>query len=927
MAAFDRISCGIPELDSVFDNIRLGDNVVWQLSSLDNFPAFVEPFVEQCVSDKRPMIYVRFASHEPLVKPQPGVTIYELNPHKGFEAFTIEVREIITKEGCEACYVFDCLSELQAAWSADLMMGNFFRVTCPYLFELDTVAYFPIIRGGHSFQTIAKIRDTTQVLIDVYSSPEEDSCEGKSLNEDLYIHPLKMWNRYSETMFLAHRYSPKTKEVFTLTDGMEASKFYALAGKEAQAAPDRNTDSWDRFFAAAQADFKQGTLTTATCTKMCNMMISKDPKMREMVKRYFEPTDYFEVRNHMVGTGIIGGKACGMLLARKMIQLQQPEVYKHLEPHDSFYLGSDVFYSYLVANDLWTIRIRQRSEEGFIDEAPALKEGLLRGSFPEEIREHFMRILDYYGQAPIIVRSSSFLEDGFDNAFAGKYDSVFCANIGSPEERLAAFESAVRQVYASTMNPSALEYRRRNGLDRKEEQMALLVMRVSGSHYGHHLFMPTAAGVGYSHSTYRWSDSLDPSAGMLRLVAGLGTKAVDRTQSDYPRIVSLDKPLAQTSQSWADKHRYSQHNADVLDLEKRAVTECDVLDLVDLLPPFAKQAIFEHDREAEGRLRERGHFRPVLFASCQGLVENREFTTLMARLLSTLEECYKHPVDIEYTVNVGKDNTFAVNLLQCRPLHLLQSGKRIDLPSLSKEDTFFSIKQCAMGKSRVAPIDVVIRVDPLRYYQCPHIEKPTVARLIGLVNEHFRGTDKNCLLLVPGRIGTSSPELGVPVSFADVSNLMGICEVASSEAGYSPELSYGSHLFQDLVEADIYYGALLEDPKRVYYNPAFVEHFVDITAEVLPLSSQNENSAGDDADATGSDLSLSSLDINAAKPDLSLPKQDPSLSKPDPNLAKPNSAPAPLTPLVQVFDTGEVALTLWHDLGTSTSICGVLESS
>ena len=140
-------------------------------------------------------------------------------------------------------------------------------------------------------------------------------------------------------------------------------------------------------------------------------MITKDPKMREMVKRYFEPTDYFEVRNHMVGTGIIGGKACGMLLARKMIQLQQPEVYKHLEPHDSFYLGSDVFYSYLVANDLWTIRIKQRSEEGFIDEAPALKEGLLNGSFPDDIRERFMRILDYYGQAPIIVRSSSFLED------------------------------------------------------------------------------------------------------------------------------------------------------------------------------------------------------------------------------------------------------------------------------------------------------------------------------------------------------------------------------------------------------------------------------------------------------------------------------------------------------------------------------------
>ena len=244
MAAFDRISCGIPELDTVFDYIRLGDNVVWQLSSLDNFPYFVNPFVSQCIADNRPLIYIRFATHKPLVEPQPGVTIYELNPHKGFESFTIEVRNIITRTGREACYVFDCLSELQTAWSADLMMGNFFRVTCPYLFELDTVAYFPIIRGGHSFQAIAKIRDTTQLLIDVYSGDDPD----------LYIHPLKVWNRYSETMFLAHRYSLSTNKVSALTDGFEASKFYALADKETKAAPDRNIDSWDRYFAPAQID-------------------------------------------------------------------------------------------------------------------------------------------------------------------------------------------------------------------------------------------------------------------------------------------------------------------------------------------------------------------------------------------------------------------------------------------------------------------------------------------------------------------------------------------------------------------------------------------------------------------------------------------------------------------------------------------------
>ena len=703
------------------------------------------------------------------------------------------------------------------------------------------------------------------------NSKEYSTCNNLAPETELYVHPLKVWNRYSETMFLAHRYCRKTGQVSALTDGMEASKFYALASTESKAEPDRNTDSWDRFFATAQLDYRHGTLSDDTCTKMCNMMVTKDQKMREMVRKFFEPTDYFEIRDHMIGTGLIGGKACGMLLARKIIQTQLPDGYRYLEPHDSFYLGSDVFYSYLVANKLWKLRIEQRNEQGFIDAAPALKEGLLNGVFPDDIREKFMRILDYYGQVPIIVRSSSFLEDGFGNAFAGKYESVFCANMGSLEERLTNFEAAVRRVYASTMNPSALEYRRRNGLDRKEEQMALLVMCVSGSHYGGHLFMPTAAGVGYSHSTYRWSTSLNPNAGMLRLVAGLGTKAVDRTQVDYPRIVSLDRPLAQTNQTWADKHRYSQHNADVLDLQKRTVTERNVLDLADIFPRFAQQAIFEHDREAEGRLRECGQFKPVLFASCQGLAENRDFTSLMAKLLMTLERCYEHPVDIEYTVNVGKEGQFVVNLLQCRPLHLLQSGKQIDLPELPQEHTFFRIEQSAMGKSRITPIDIVVTIDPLQYYHCPHAQKPTVARLIGQINEYFRNSGKKCLLMVPGRIGTSSPELGVPVSFADICNFMGICEIASSDTGYSPELSYGSHLFQDLVEADIYYGALLENPKRVYYAPSFTDRSTEITNEVLP---------------TGKNSSV-----------------------------------------VRVFETSGISLALWHDLSTNTSICGVLNSA
>ena len=808
MTAFDRIKCGIPTLDPVFDNIRLGDNVVWQLTCLEDFQLFFRPYVDQAIRDGRNLVYIRFASHPPLLEPMEGLKIYEFNPNEGFETFTVAVRSVITKEGYDAFYVFDCLSELQVAWSSDLMMGNFFRVTCPYLFELDTVAYFPILRGKHSFAAVAKIRDTTQLFIDVYHAADE-----------LFIHPLKVWNRSSATMFLPHSFNPQTGVVEGLVDGVGMSRFYAQKEMEESGdAGERNIDSWDRFFIDARRVHVEGSLGAQDCTRMCNMMMTKDERMRVMVDDYFGPDDYFAVRNRMVGTGLVGGKSCGMLLARKIVESDLPEARPFMEPHDSFYVGTDVFYTFIVYNDLWKLRISQQSGEGFIDAAPELQAGILEGTFPPDIHEAFMRIIDYYGQVPIIVRSSSFLEDGFGNAFAGKYESAFCPNVGDAETRLARFEDAVRFVYASSLDRSALEYRKRNGLDKREEQMSLLVQRVSGSHLAGGYYMPTAAGVGYSHSAYCWMNGMDPDAGMLRLVMGLGTKAVDRTGKDYPRIVSLDRPTATTAKTIAEKHRFSQRYANLIDLNEPAFTEAPCVDLAPLLSTRARAAVMEHDRDAEEVFRGRGTSRQVLFASCEGLVNNQSFITLLHKILKTLEKAYDYPVDIEYTVNVGEDGSFMLNLLQCRPLQSLSSSNVVTIPVVEADDTVFHIRDASMGNSREVEIGEVVYVDPEAYYQCPYRKKSQVAAMVGKENERIGEDGLKGLLLAPGRIGTSSPELGVPVSFADICNFEGLCEVGYSGAGYAPELSYGSHMFQDLVEANIFYGALFEDERRIAYN-------------------------------------------------------------------------------------------------------------
>lgn len=822
MAAFDKISSGYPQMDQILDYIRLGDNVVWQVSNIEEFRIFAEPFARQAVKDGRNIIYIRFAQHEPVLRNLSGIQVREFNPDDGFEAFTVAIHDEITRQGRDAFYVFDCLSELQSVWYTDLMMGNFFRVTCPYLFQLDTVAYFPLLRGRHSFDATARIRDTTQLLLDVYSGEKH-----------IYLHPLKVWNRYSDRMFLPNCYHLEKKEFYTIEDGVRMSRYYQIHQMCSAAGSDQNYDSHDRFFNLVKMEYSQGRFTEESENQIIESTMTKDKKLKELVKKYFRPEDYFMLRDRMIGSGAIGGKACGMLLARKIAETEIPEFSRYSEPHDSFYIGSDVFYTYIVSNDCWSLRIRQRTREGYFSEAPKLKERLLEGTFPAKIREQFMNVLEYFGQAPFIVRSSSFLEDGFGNAFAGKYESVFCVNQGNPQERLEQFEQAVRTVYASTMDYSALEYRLLRGLEKKDEQMAILVQRVSGSYYGN-FFMPGAAGVGYSHSAYQWYPGMDPNAGMLRIVMGLGTKAVDRTKEDYPRLCNLDRPTVTVMTTVEEKHRFSQRNIDVLDCSENRLRDVPLSTLLPSLPFSYKKMVLEHDYEAEERLKQMGRRREVWFISCQRLLEIKEFTGLMQKILKTLEHVYGNPVDIEYTVNMDETGDFVVNLLQCRPLYVVEEKESIDLEELQTDEVFFDIKDSSMGISDKRKIDVVVQVDPVLYYEYPYAKKYDAATAIGKVNKYYRGSEKKLMLMTPGRIGTSSPELGVPVTFGDISVFSAVCEVSDSRAGYMPELSYGSHMFQDLVEADIRYGAIWNNEKTLQYHPEILESIEDRFAEICP---------------------------------------------------------------------------------------------
>ena len=831
---FGRASTGLSGLDEVIEGLRIGDNVIWQVDDIDIYEQFVSRFVEQAKAEKRKIIYIRFAQHKPLLKSGKGITVYKLDARSGFESFTSQVHKIATLAGEGVYYVFDCLSYLLSAWATDLMIGNFFLVTCPYLFQLNTVAYFSIMRDSHSFKTIARIRETTQVLMDVYN-PEGN----------LYIHPLKVWNRYSSTMFLPHLMSGE--KFVPCTSSIDATRLFTyLSGREKESAK-RNLDFWDRLFLEADDLLKNGASLARKkqmVDKLCHIMIGREDRILELAKNAFNLEDLLDIKSRLIGTGYIGGKTAGMLIARKLLVQDKSRQWEDiLEPHDSFYIGSDVFYTYLVENGWWKLRMEQRTKEGFFEAARILHGEMLNGKFPDEIKEQFWRIIEYYGQSPIIVRSSSFLEDAFGNAFAGKYESLFCVNQGTPEERFHRFEEYVRRVYASTMNEDALAYRLQRGLDQKDEQMSLLVQRVSGS-YRKHYFFPDLAGVGFSYNTFVWKNELDPKAGMVRLVLGLGTRAVNRIENDYPRVVALDAPLLRPQAGIAEVRQFSQHEVDLLNTDSNALETLPLKDLIRQDVGIDVEALGDWDTEAVEHLRQRGKSDESGWVlTFNNFLANGSFPTIMQQMMKTLETKYHYPVDIEFTLNFTANGDYRINLVQCRPLQTKGLEQVVEMPAqVAKDQILFESEGNFMGGSISQPIRRIIYVDPERYSALNLYEKYDVARMIGKLNRQILDRSETPTLLIgPGRWGTTTPSLGVPVRFSEINQITAIVELEYQSGSLLPELSFGTHFFQDLVETDIFYVAIFSGRKNVSFNKEWLAPCRNLLWDILPEDGRYEN--------------------------------------------------------------------------------------
>jgi hypothetical protein len=370
--------------------------------------------------------------------------------------------------------------------------------------------------------------------------------------------------------------------------------------------------------------------------------------------------------------------------------------------------------------------------------------------------------------------------------------------------------------------------------------MALLVQRVSGSHHKHYFF-PDLAGVGVSYNTYVWNENMNPKAGMLRLVFGLGTRAVNRVEGDYPRMVALDDPLRRPYAEKGDLRKFSQHEVDIIN------TEENIFETVSF-EKIAGEKTFEgidrvavKDFEAMRMMSRSGaENKEYWILTLDKVFDDKTFTNSFKEILKSLEESYRYPVEIEFTVNYTKDNTFRINLLQCRPLQTSGQGRKVEMPKhAEKEDVLFESHGYFLGGNVSQQIKRIIYIDPEKYSKLTLSDKYEIARITGRLNRDIKDREKlPTLLMGPGRWGTTTPSLGVPVKFAEINNIAVLAEVAFSAGNLMPELSFGTHFFQDLVETNIFYVALFPEIKDVIFNDKWFTNSRNLFAELMPQSAK-----------------------------------------------------------------------------------------
>ena len=529
----------------------------------------------------------------------------------------------------------------------------------------------------------------------------------------------------------------------------------------------------------------------------------------------------------MIGSGLIGGKSVGMLLARAILKNADPRWNDLLEAHDSFFIGSNVFCSFMVENGCWWLRQKQRDPS-------TLSRRHRGGAAPRAGRP-----------VPAVPRQGVRRNARLFRPVADHRPFEQPAGRRLRQRLLRQVrERLLRQPRAALEAAGGVPVGREDDLRQHDEREGPALPGASAGCWtatSRCRFWcsgspaPATAASSFRRSPAWGSRAILTSgtsasirrAGVVRLVFGLGTRAVDRADDDYTRIVALNAPERRPEGDLDGVRQFCQRKVDLIDLEANHLVTRKFADGWPRGPrlPLHIFASVDGDRRAEKTGSETpsspapgAHLRRTALQDAL----RRRHARDAPRASASLRLSGRHRVHREFPHARTSTRSIWCSAGRCKSPPT--AGPSSCPTSVDRDDCILEAHGAVIGKSRVNRIDRLVYVVPSVYGQLPLRDRYSVARLIGrLLHAEEPQPPEQIMLIGPGRWGTTTPSLGVPVSFAEIDTATVLCEIVAMREDLVPDVSLGTHFFNDLVEMDILYLALFPGRKGNSWNHPFFE--------------------------------------------------------------------------------------------------------
>jgi hypothetical protein len=300
-------------------------------------------------------------------------------------------------------------------------------------------------------------------------------------------------------------------------------------------------------------------------------------------------------------------------------------------------------------------------------------------------------------------------------------------------------------------------------------------------------------------------------------------------------MVPLSHPTLRPEVSADQIKKYSQRQVDVLNLRKGVLETVDFRTLSDTAAHpdlFYAVSVQQDDHLAPPLFKTQPLEGQELCLTFENLLAKTEFVAVARKALATIEAAYGRPVDVEFAWD-GQQ----FYLLQCRSLSMRKELAAVSIPKDVPTDRVLFTTQSGLSNSVVPDLEYIVYVNPRAYDALPSYEaKLRIAAVVNLLNRQL--ADKRYALMGPGRWGSNDINLGVRVTYSNINKTKLLVEIAFAREGYTPEVSYGTHFFQDLVEADIITAPLFPDDPGAYFDEEFVTTAPNLLAEIAPEAAE-----------------------------------------------------------------------------------------